>query len=262
MTNCDGTDAPHCSRCEQALDFDFLMAFQPVVDVSAATVHAYEALVRGPAGESAASILAKVDAGNVYAFDQACRVRALEQAHRLGCDRKLSINFLPNAVYTPEACIRATLATAERLGWPTGRLMFEIIETEAVRDRRHLQDIVESYRAMGFTTALDDFGTGYANLDLLVDLRPDVIKLDRQLVRAVDQTPRRQLLVDSLIVLAAKLDITVVAEGVETRAEAAWLYAHGIKLQQGYYFARPALDALPAVDESELVALRRDQARI
>lgn len=257
MTNCDGDESPHCTRCAGALDFDFTMAFQPIVDVVAGEVFAYEALVRGPGGESAASILARVDSSNVYTFDQACRVRALELAYALGCDRKLSINFLPNAVYAPEACIQATLATAERLGWPVSQLMFEIIETEAVRDRRHLQNIVEAYTAMGFATALDDFGAGYANLDLLVDLQPDVVKIDHELVRDIETTPRRQILVDGLIDLAAKLDFRLIAEGVETVGEAAWLYRRGIALQQGYYFARPGLEQLPLIEIERFAALTR-----
>lgn len=251
----DGAEAAPCSRCGGKLDFDFTMAFQPIVDVFAGTVHAYEALVRGPDGESAASILDRVDDHNVYTFDQSCRVRALELAHALGCDRTVSINFLPNAVYAPRACIQATLAAAERLQWPSSRLMFEIIETEAVRDRQHLQNIVESYRAMGFIVALDDFGSGHANLDLLIDLRPDLIKIDRELIRDIADSPRRQRLMESLITLATAFDIRLLAEGVETVAEAAWLRRRGIALQQGYYFARPGLEQLPVVDAERFAAL-------
>ena len=157
----------------------------------------------------------------------------------------LSINFLPNAVYDPEACIQATLSVAERLGWPTERISFEITETELVRDRLHLQNIVSAYRAMGFQTALDDFGTGYANLDLLVDLTPDWIKIDRRFIDGVDGNERKQVIVDSMITLARGLGIGVIAEGVETMAEARWLYRRGISLQQGFLYARPAVETLP-----------------
>ncbi len=264
MTNCDGDDAPYCARCEGALDFEFSMAFQPIVDVASRDVFAYEALVRGPDGASAASILAQVDDRNLYTFDQACRVRALELAHALGCDRRLSINFLPNAVYAPEACIQATLATAERLGWPVSQLMFEIIETEAVRDRLHLQNIVEAYNAMGFTTALDDFGAGYANLDLLVDLRPDVIKIDRELVRDIPNAPRRKALVEGLIDLAAKLEIRLIAEGVETAGEAGMALRSWHRVAAGVLF-RPAGARAAAVDRGRAIRLRfalKNQARM
>lgn len=232
------------------------MAFQPIVDLAKSRVMAHEALVRGIHGESAASILARVDEDSLYQFDQACRIRALELAHQLDADGTLSINFLPDAVYEPQACIQATLAKARELGWPSERITFEIVETENVRDRPHLEDIVSSYKAMGFRTALDDFGSGYANLDLLVDLSPDYIKIDRGLIAHVDTSPRRQAVVESLIELSQRLGVGVIAEGVETLAEARWLYVRGVIWQQGYFFARPATEALPECDPARLGAVR------
>ncbi|MDA3920567.1 MAG: EAL domain-containing protein [Salinisphaera sp.] len=223
------------------------MAFQPLVDLSRRRVYGHEALVRGPAGEGAMSVLDKLTPKSLYRFDQACRTRALELAHELGGTSMLSINFLPNAVYDPSACIQATLAVSDKLGWPASRISFEITETEYVRDRAHLQNIVDTYRAMGFTTALDDFGAGYANLGLLVDLRPDVLKLDRELIIDIDQNQRRQAIVTATAGLAAQLDILLVAEGVETLAEARWLYQRGIVYQQGYFYARPQIEQLPDV---------------
>lgn len=84
--------------------FEFSMAFQPVVDLAAGCVYAYEALVRGPAGESARTVLGKVTAANRYAFDQSCRTKAIALASRLGVQQttgSLSINFIPGAMYTP-----------------------------------------------------------------------------------------------------------------------------------------------------------------
>jgi len=233
-----------CVRCEGALGFDFTMAFQPIVDLSTAGIHAYEALVRGLDGESAYQVISRVDESSLYRFDQACRVKAIEIAHRIGMTSMLSINFLPNAVYDPEACIQATLDVACRVGWPTERISFEITETEWVRDRLHLKNIVGAYRAMGFQTALDDFGTGYANFDLLIDLTPDWLKIDRQFIDGVDSNSRKQTIVDSVLTLANGLGTGVIAEGVETLAEARWLYRRGINLQQGFLYARPAIETL------------------
>lgn len=245
-----------CARCESPLAFEFTMAFQPLIDVAEGRIYGFEALVRGPQGESAASVLSQVDDKSLYRFDQSCRVRAIEMARHLGMEGVLSINFLPNAVYEPEACIQATLATANRVGWPIDRLCFEIIETESVRDRRHLQNIVGTYRAMGLKTALDDFGTGHANLDLLIDILPDVLKLDRQLISHIDESPRQQIIVDQLVALAQKLGTTLVAEGVERLEEARWLYQRGIVRQQGYWFARPVTGALPRCSQASLALVR------
>lgn len=260
MARCLRTEDEGCRRCDGALDFDFTMAFQPIVDVASGAPFAYEALVRGIDGESAGEILSWVTPGTLYRFDQACRVRAIEIAHGLSCGQLLSINFLPNAVYEPDACIQATLDVAQTLGFPLDRIMFEVTETEYVRDRGHLRNIVEAYNAMGFSTAIDDFGGGYANLDLLVDLHPDVVKIDRQLIRDVSESPRRQAILESLVPLAERLDIRLVAEGVETLGEARWLYSRGIVLQQGYFHARPAVEVLPGLSATRLAAVR-DQAR-
>ncbi|BBI48632.1 hypothetical protein HORIV_10530 [Vreelandella olivaria] len=97
---------------------------------------------------------------------------------------------------------------------------------------------------MGFKTALDDFGNGYANLDLLTDLTPDKLKIDRELVMHCNSDFRRQALLNAIILLAQELDMTLIAEGVETRGEALWLAHAGIVRQQGFYFAKPAINAL------------------
>jgi len=256
MAKCLRDEEGGCRRCDGGLDFEFTMAFQPIVDVAAGAPFVYEALVRGVNGEGAGAILSQVQPCSLYRFDQACRIRALEIADRLGCPCPVSINFLPNAVYEPSACIEATLAVARELGWPESRIMFEVMETEEVRDRAHLQNIVESYNAMGFWTAIDDFGAGYANLELLADLQPDVVKIDRHLVCAIHESPRRQIILETLVTLAARLNIRLVAEGVETGEEAAWLFAAGITLQQGYWFAYPAIETLPIVDEARIEAAR------
>ncbi|HAZ99546.1 EAL domain-containing protein [Halomonas sp. CnH100-B] len=223
------------------------MAFQPIVDVAQRQVVYYEALVRGVNGESAFSILDQVTDELMYRFDQACRVKAIELASELGMNARLSINFLPNAVYEPEACIQSTLETSHRVGWPAERLNFEITETERVVDRAHMRSIIDCYRRMGFTTSLDDFGNGYANLDLLTDLRPDTLKIDRELVMDCDSNVRRQAILKSMVSLARTLGTQLVAEGVETREESRCLLALGISVQQGYYFARPQVGELPTV---------------
>lgn len=244
-----------CKNCQHELPFSFTMAFQPIIDLCTGTVLAHEALVRGINGESAWSVLSQVKPEQLYAFDQACRVRAIEMASQLGMTSKLSINFLPNAVYEPRACIRATLSTARDVGWSLNDLIFEITESEHVTDRDHLCHIVEQYREMGFAVALDDFGTGHANLDLLTALTPHHLKLDRVLITHIEQDERRQILVRQMASMAQALDIGLVAEGVETLEEARWLYQQGIMRHQGYYYARPAFEALPGVDSACIEAV-------
>lgn len=248
-----------CAGCRDGavLDFDFSVAFQPILDLETGTPFAYEALVRGPTGESAASVLERVTAENRYAFDQKCRVKAIKGAVAAGIlnsSARLSINFLPNAVYSPRACIQLTLKTAAASGLPSDRLIFEFTEQEKMTDADHVADIVRTYREMGFGTALDDFGAGHAGLGLLARFQPDMIKVDMELVRGIDLSLPRRVIVQGVASMCASLGITLIAEGVETEGELAALRALGIRYAQGYLIARPAFEALPAIGPEFRVA--------
>ena len=239
-----------CQGCRdgEPLPFAFTMAFHPILDLHQNVVWGYEALVRGVSGEGAGQILAMVDEGNRYKFDQACRVKAIELAGFLfpDAETRLSINFMRNAVYEPAACIRATLDAARRVGFSHRQIMFEFTENERMADVAHVQRIIAEYRKQGFATALDDFGAGYAGLNLLASFQPDFIKLDMELIRGIATSPARQTIVASVVMMARQLGVAVIAEGVETEAELTTLRATGIQLFQGYLFAKPAVASLPA----------------
>jgi EAL domain-containing protein (putative c-di-GMP-specific phosphodiesterase class I) len=240
-----------CQGCRSGQHvFDIAMAFQPIVDVTTGRPFAYEALVRGSDGAGAGEVLARVTPENRYAFDQQCRVAAIEGAVAAGIldtDARLSINFLPNAVYSPVACIQLTLKTARGTGFPTDRLIFEFTENEEMADTGHVKTIIESYARMGFGTAIDDFGAGHAGLGLLANLQTDYIKLDMALIRGIEQSMPRRMIVEGVIRIAASLNITVIAEGIETVAEYDVLRALGVRYIQGYLLARPGFKCLPEV---------------
>ncbi len=243
---CRPTGCEECTNGE-GLDFEFTMAFQPIVNARTRTVFAHEALVRGLNNEGAGTIFAHVNDGNRYRFDQACRTTAIKLAAELGMQSLLSINFMPNAVYRPELCIRATLAAAEKYHFPIEQIIFEITESEKVDDLSHLRDIVDHYRQRGFKTAIDDFGAGYAGLNLLAEIQADIMKLDMALLRNIDKRRSSQIIVRGIIQVCNELGMTVIAEGIETYEEFAVLQDMGIELFQGYYFARPAFQSLANV---------------
>ncbi|MET3133972.1 EAL domain-containing protein (putative c-di-GMP-specific phosphodiesterase class I) [Oxalobacteraceae bacterium GrIS 1.11] len=241
-----------CQKCKegQELGFDIVFAYQPIVDLRTRSIYAHEALVRGPNGESAFSVLSQVTDANRYSFDQACRVQAIRGAAELGLQELLSINFLPNAVYQPAACIRSTLEAAQRYQFPIERIIFEVTEGERVQDRPHLVNIFHEYRRFGFRTAIDDFGAGYAGLSLLADYQPDIIKIDMELVRDIDTSKPKQAIVNGIVAICAALNVRVLAEGIETKAERDCLRDAGIGLMQGYLFCRPAFRAIGVIDPS------------
>jgi EAL domain-containing protein (putative c-di-GMP-specific phosphodiesterase class I) len=248
-----------CRECREGagLDFDFTMAFQPFVDVATGGIFGYEALVRGPAQQSAGEILGKVNDSNRYQFDQACRVKAITLASRLGLEGVLSINFLPNAIYNPATCIRATLEAAHELKFDPTRLMFEVTEGERVSDHSHLTGIFEEYKRQGFKTAIDDFGAGYSGLNLLAEFQPNYIKLDMALTRNIDKDHVRRAIVCGIMETSRQLSLGVIAEGIETPEECLTLQDEGIHLFQGYLFARPGFEHLPKVAPDVLASVQR-----
>lgn len=248
--NRDESNLPPCNACRDGdgLDFDFTMAFQPIVDLRDQSIFAYEALVRGTDGSGAASILSRVNEKNRYAFDQSCRVTAVKLAAELGVPCFISINFLPNAVYQAATCIRATLEAARTYNFPTDRLIFEITENEELVDKKHLKSIITEYKRQGFKTAIDDFGAGYSGLNLLAEFQPDIIKLDMALVRDIDQDKVRQAIVQGILGVCKTLEIEVIAEGIETSAELKLLHGLGVNLFQGYLFAKPGFEHLPDIN--------------
>jgi EAL domain-containing protein (putative c-di-GMP-specific phosphodiesterase class I) len=242
-----------CSGCRDGVDFEipFAMAFQPIVDTVTGKPFAYEALIRGTDGAGAASILSRVTDANRYSFDQACRVKAIESAMAAGimaADARLSINFLPNAVYSPLACIQLTLRTAKAVGMPTDRLIFEFTENEQMGSPEHVASIIETYQQIGFSTAIDDFGAGYSGLDMFARFRPDEIKLDMELIRGIDTDRRRQAIVSAVVRMCAELETLLIAEGIESAGEAATLRRLGVRYHQGFWYARPALERLPELN--------------
>lgn len=254
MRNQDQKNRPEgCKLCatrsKEKFDLDIRMAFQPIVDSAQRSVFAYEALVRGPAGEGAVSVLSQVNHENRYAFDQKCRVVAIETAARIGLTDPISINFMPNAVYKPENCIQTTLWAADKCNFPVENIIFEFTEGELVSDLQHLKNIFDEYAKQGFRTAIDDFGSGYSGLIRLADLRPDIVKLDMELIRDIHMHPRRRKIVSAILALCEDLEIQLLAEGIETAAEYNCLADLGIEVFQGYLFGKPTLERFHAVDE-------------
>ncbi|SBS25301.1 Blue light-and temperature-regulated antirepressor YcgF [Marinomonas aquimarina] len=238
-----------CKECAKACDlgFDFSMAFQPIVDISTRTVFAKEALVRGLNGEGAAEVFKQVNESNRYRFDQSCRVKAIRLAAELGVQSFLCINFLPNAIYKPELCIRTTLAAAETYGFDRTKIIFEFTENERIFDQQHLLNIIKHYQQIGFQTAIDYFGSGYNGLAQLADLKTKFTKIDMELIRNIDQDPARQTILRHTVKMLAELGQRVIAEGIETKAEYETLRDMGITLFQGYLFAKPTFERIPEI---------------
>ncbi|RTE86234.1 MULTISPECIES: EAL domain-containing protein [Gammaproteobacteria] len=230
-------------QCYKKLGFDIKMAFQPIVNVREQTLYAHEALVRGANGEGAGEVIGKVTDEMIYSFDQQCRMTAIETASKVKLPSRVSINFLPNAIYEPETCLARTLETANRVKFPRENIIFEVTEHEKIENKALLKEVFKTYKEHGFLTAIDDFGEGYAGLNMLSDFQPDLLKIDMNLIRNIDTDKVKRSIVKGVLTVANDLDITPIAEGIETEGEKNALIDLGIELMQGFYFAKPHIEA-------------------
>ena len=218
--------------------------FQPLIDVETRSLHGFEALSRGR-GESGelippGTLFDYAKANNATFFlDRLTRETAIRSAATLDLPGRIFINFLPNAIYDPRQCLRTTLRIANETHFDASRIVFEVTETERIEDMDHLGRIFDYYRHNGFKVALDDVGSGYAGLSVLIDLMPDIIKVDREIITNIDQNPLKQSIFRGLTTAAREQGIEVVAEGVETSEELEFVASNGAHFVQGFLFAKP-----------------------
>ncbi len=228
-------------------------AFQPLVQLGAGRVFGYEALVRGRSGEPASSIIANVRPENLAYFDQACRTRAIQDAAKLGVRSNLFLNCTQITPGNLDQMLSVTRREADQSGFDRGQIVLEFSSLARLGNPRELAAVRDKAEALGFRVLADNFGTGEAGLKRLVVFRPDFIKLDREVVNGIHASRRRQAMALGMVATCRALDIEVIAAGVERAEEVEWLKNHAdVDHFQGYYFARPEIQAKPEVDQQLL----------
>ncbi len=232
------------------------MMKQPIVDVRHAKTIGFEMLARGLREDGSI-----ISPGELYAaarnqsqlfrLDRACRMAAIEASQALRQDTLVFVNFVPTSIYVPEHCLATTIATVDKLSINRRRIVFEVVETDQVQDTSHLDRILSYYRNTGFRCALDDFGEGFNDAGMLRALQPDIVKLDRKYVTQIDTDATKREVARQIHREGTAIGATMLAEGVESEAEAKVLAALGYDWQQGYWYGRPDWDAMD-VDDQQL----------
>jgi EAL domain-containing protein (putative c-di-GMP-specific phosphodiesterase class I) len=230
---------------EQFEDGRITSHFQRIVHVGdTSRVFAHEALLRGRGrnGEplEPLSILQRArEAGLLQEIDlAACRCAIREAAH-LPPSVTVFVNFSPAMMSDAEACLQTTVAAIDAAGLAPERFVFEVIEADRIQDAERLKDVLDCYRRDGFRVALDDLGAGWSTLNLIHRLRPDFIKLDRDLIREVHADRVKDLIASKLLEIGHGLGIRTIVEGVESPQELQWARARGADFVQGFLIARP-----------------------
>lgn len=211
---------------------------QPIVAWPGGAVVAMEALLRvsDPPGASPGDVLALAE--------RAHQLPRLGRTIRHGIP--LAVRGVPEGVrifvnlHAADLLDDELYDAASPLGRMAQRVTLELTERSAFEAVDNVVARLRRLRALGFRIAIDDLGAGYSGLNSLVMLEPEVVKLDMQLVRGIDRDPRAMQVVRSLCDLARRLDIELIAEGVETAEERDALASAGVKHMQGWHFGRPA----------------------
>ena len=229
------------------LDKRFCCAFQPKVDIRSLEIKGIEALVRlrnddGVIQAPSTFINLAVELGLIDELTHLVLAEIMKSIDLIdetfGATASISINVAAKQAGNPEF-MRAFARAIEETGCPT-RFMVEVTEDAFVAKTHFQDDILPMFRALGVGISIDDFGVGYSSLSALADITADEIKIDRSFITDIHKRPRSQGILRAIESLSEALGMTVIAEGVETFEELAYLQAATkIRYAQGYYFSKP-----------------------
>ncbi|MES2821529.1 MAG: EAL domain-containing protein [Pseudomonadota bacterium] len=238
--------------------------FQPFIDTATGLIAGVEALARlkGEDGvlRSAGPLFSdpKTPPAALRRLDRAVREQALMRFALAPADWFLSLNISPRWIgrLRPGQPL-PSLKQVQRSGVTPGRILFEITELGGASQR--LPGVVERYRDAGARIAIDDFGAGYSQLDRVLALQPDILKLDMRLFQEAARGGPSGEVVKALAKMAEKTGCWIIAEGVETEAELEFALECGARYVQGFLFARPELEFFAADAFVKQFARLRDQ---
>lgn len=242
--------------------------FQPIVDTSRHSLLGHECLVRlvdarrpeipTRIRDGAEIVEAAKTRNELHAFDSFARRLAIRSAAAQppGDSARFFVNFMPTAIYRPEHSLKSTAAAVTEAGLRPENFVFEAVNSDLVRDRAHFRRICDYLRAQGFGLALDNMGAGAATLQMVCDLQPDYIKLDRSLIANVEQ-PLYAATIRKLVELSGRFGIGVIAQGVENAEAMENLWLLGVQWMQGYFFGRPGPRVVrPASRSAQVIPVR------
>lgn len=228
---------------ELVLDRRVTSVYEPIVDVSTRTVYGYEALARGPVGTDLHAPLVLFGLAEqedlVFELDCLCRASGLEGAIDYPSGTKLFLNIRPTTIHDPNFRAERLIETLARCELEPSDVVFEVSEQESIRNMEAFLEIRDYYRGLGFQIALDDTGAGYAGLEVLLELCPEYIKVDRAFVSGVDQDPARQDMLSAMRAVADRTGARIIGEGLDTLEELEMLGELGIDFGQGWLFGKP-----------------------
>lgn len=221
----------------------FHVEYQPVIETATGLIKRCEALIRWhhpERGEISPSEFIPIaeKTGSIIALGEFVMAQILKDWQVMrdaGFDFTVAINRSPREFNDKDVAMN-WLAALDASGMPADKLMIEITESMLMRNQERQLFNLRRLRSAGVHLAIDDFGTGYSSLNYLRSYPIDVIKIDRGFLRDVPHNRQQTALVEALLRIAHTLDMDIIAEGVETAAQANFLQDKGCHFQQGFYY--------------------------
>lgn len=215
---------------------------QPIMDLKTGEVYGWEILSRGPKNSvfhNPVELFEFADqTDSLPELEWLVIQKALREITERQIKEQVFINITPVSLSDPQLLGRL-LEQLKLAGRDSSQIIFEITERHSINDFEQMASIVRSYRTQGFRFAVDDAGSGYSSLQSISELIPDIIKIDKSVIRNIDREAVKVAMLRSLLYFAEHINCTVIAEGVEREEEANVLLQNQVHMGQGYYFARP-----------------------
>jgi len=240
--------------------------FQPIADFTTGTILAWEALTRGPEGTTFHSPAMLFDfaeqSGKLFALERLCREKAISTFGSIATGQKLFLNIHPKTMADPEFTHGMTLELLEAAGLTPQNIVFEITERHSITEFALFHRTLDHYRSQGYLVAVDDAGAGYSGLTSIAQIRPEFIKIDMSLIQGIDKDPVKRALIETFVTFADKIGSKIIAEGIESQAQAACLIDIGVHYGQGFYLARPATPKPPLSLDTAYLRGPQEQTRL
>jgi len=232
-------------------------AFQPIIDIHTGKIFAYEALMRSKM-ESIRSPLEIIQIATseskLYEIEKLTMFKGLEfycKNKEYFNGAKLFINSLPNCLLTNEDIDKLEFKYKNELQ----NIVLELLENEQ-SDKNVISDKIKKIKEWNAKLAIDDFGSGYNNESVLLDITPDFVKIDMDIVQGVEHDINRRKIIKNLTSYAKSREIKVIAEGIETREQLECVLELGVDYVQGYYFSRPTF--IPQKLKEEVIVIIKE----
>ena len=217
---------------------------QPIFEVATNRIKAYEVLTRGPAGTDLESPLVLFSVarqtGKLFDLEKIVLEKTFKQISENESSQHVFINVTPVTLGHPLFIEEIQTILKKYRGVSAKQVVLEVTEQDPIIQQADFTKNIQLLRQLGFRLAVDDTGIGYSTLSSIIEIMPEIIKVDRSVIQDIDNNSIKESMLKGLLLIAKESGSVVVAEGIENKGEAMVLSRNNVDLAQGFFYGRPA----------------------